>query len=159
MNRNDRKRAFIHASPAKIQTRLRVCAVWSESSPGAFWTAKDTRSLHAENEDYDQTARVRRLIWVFVGHTCQKIRFLTLRFVYYEICVGDENEYCLFIWTSALRLSNLLCLIYRKPWIDLDTVSYFFHLFPAFRHLDLPLATTQKTVSSNMKKLRICEVC
>ena len=26
----------------------------------------------------DQTARMSRLIWIFVGHTCQKVRFLTL---------------------------------------------------------------------------------
>ena len=32
-------------------------AVWSESSIGALWIAKDTNFLHADNEDSDQTAR------------------------------------------------------------------------------------------------------
>ena len=35
--------------------------------------------LHADNEGSDQTARMRRLIWVFVGRTRPKVRFLTLR--------------------------------------------------------------------------------
>ena len=55
---------------AKIQIRLRIRAVWSESLLGAFWIAKDAKFLHAGNEDSDQTARMRRLIWVFVGRTC-----------------------------------------------------------------------------------------
>ena len=35
--------------------------------------------LHADDEDSDQTARTRRLIRVFVGRTCLKVRFLPLR--------------------------------------------------------------------------------
>ena len=50
----------------------------SESSLGTFWIAKDAKFLHADNEDSDQTAWMRRLIWVFVGRTCQQVRFLTL---------------------------------------------------------------------------------
>ena len=37
--------------PAKIQISLRIHAVWLESSLGAFWIAKDTMLLHADNED------------------------------------------------------------------------------------------------------------
>ena len=64
--------------PAKIQIRLLINAVWSESSLDAFWIAKDAKVLHADNEDSDQTGRMRRLIYVFVGRTCQKVRFLIL---------------------------------------------------------------------------------
>ena len=49
------------------------------------------RSLHkiyaylaisnAPCEDSDQTARMRRLIWIFIGRTCPKECFLTLRFI------------------------------------------------------------------------------
>ena len=39
--------------PAKIQIR----AVWSETSLGAFWIAKDKIFLYADNEDSDQTTR------------------------------------------------------------------------------------------------------
>ena len=78
---NVRKRAVAHARPAKILISLRIRADWSESSLGAIWIAKDAKFLHADNEDSNQTARMRRLIWVFVGRTWQKVRFLNLRFI------------------------------------------------------------------------------
>ena len=37
---------------AKIQISLRIRAVWSESSLGAIWIAKDAKFLHADNEDW-----------------------------------------------------------------------------------------------------------
>ena len=76
ITRNDRKRNFGHVRPAKIQISLRIRAVWSESSLSAFSIAKDTKILYADNEDSDQTARMRRLIWVFVGRTREEITFL-----------------------------------------------------------------------------------
>ena len=45
----------------------RIRAVWSESSLGIFCIAKDTKFLHPVNEDSDQTARICKLIWVFVS--------------------------------------------------------------------------------------------
>ena len=60
---------------AKILISLRIRAVWSESSLGAILIAKDA-VFHADNEDSDQTARMRRMIWVFVFRTCLKVRFL-----------------------------------------------------------------------------------
>ena len=60
--RNVKTRTFWHLRPAKIQIRLRIRAVWSESSLGAFWIAKDAKFLLAYNEDSDQTARMHRLI-------------------------------------------------------------------------------------------------
>ena len=65
----------------KIQISLRIRAVWSEYSLGAFWIAMDLKFLHGDNEDSDQIARMRRLIWVFVGRICKKVRFLTFRVV------------------------------------------------------------------------------
>ena len=62
MSRDVWKRTFKNVRPAKIQISLRIRAVWSESSPCAFWTAKDV-----DNGYLDPTARMRRLIWVFVG--------------------------------------------------------------------------------------------
>ena len=84
ISHNGRKRTIGHLRPAKIQISLRVRAVWSESSPGAFWIAQDAYFLHADNEDSNQTARMRRLIWVFAGRTCKKVRFLTLRFILWK---------------------------------------------------------------------------
>ena len=47
--RNVRKRTFGHVHPAKIQISLRIRAVWSESSLGAFWIAKEATFLDADN--------------------------------------------------------------------------------------------------------------
>ena len=55
--------------PAKTRSNLSVRPVWSESSLCAQWVAKDPIFLHADNEDSDQTGRMPRLIWVFVGLT------------------------------------------------------------------------------------------
>ena len=66
MSRNVIKRTFENVRPAKIQISLRIRAVWSESSQGAYWIAKDVEFLHADNEDSDQAARMSRLIWVFI---------------------------------------------------------------------------------------------
>ena len=70
-----KKKKNVDLRSAKIQISLRIRAVWSESSLGAFWIAKDAMFLYADNEDSDKTARMRRLIWVFAGHTCPMIRF------------------------------------------------------------------------------------
>ena len=56
-SRNVRQRTFGHVCPVKIQIRLRIRAVWSESSLGAFLRAKETVSTHADKEDSDQTAQ------------------------------------------------------------------------------------------------------
>ena len=69
--------------PAKVQVSLRFRAVWSESSTNAFWIAKNAKFLHADNKDSDQTAWMRRLIWVLVGRTCQKIPFRMLCLTYW----------------------------------------------------------------------------
>ena len=50
---------------------------------GVFGIAKDSKFLHADNEDSNQTARMRRLIWICVGCTCLKVRFHMLRFKYW----------------------------------------------------------------------------
>ena len=81
MNHNVRKRTFIHVRQAKNQIRLRIRAVWSESSLGAFWLAKDVKYLYEDYEDSEQTAQKRRMICVFVGRTYQTVRFLTFRII------------------------------------------------------------------------------
>ena len=53
LSRNVRKRKFEHVRLAKIQISLLIFAVWSESSLGSFWIAKDATFLHADNEDSD----------------------------------------------------------------------------------------------------------
>ena len=56
-SRNVRKRTFGHVHPVKIQISLRIRAVWSECSLGAFWIAIGAKFLRADNEDSGHTAR------------------------------------------------------------------------------------------------------
>ena len=72
MRRDVSKWTFGHVHPAKIQISLRIRAVWSESSLGAFWIAKDAEFLHADNVDSHQIARMHSLIWVFDGPRMSK---------------------------------------------------------------------------------------
>ena len=58
MSLNVRIRTWGHVRPAQIQISLRIRAVWSESSLGAFWVAKDIKLLYRDNEDPDQTSRM-----------------------------------------------------------------------------------------------------
>ena len=53
-----------HVHSVKIQICLPIRPVWSESSLGAFIAKNKIKILH--NENSDQIARMRRLIWVFV---------------------------------------------------------------------------------------------
>ena len=74
-----KKCTFGHVRPAKFQISLRISEVWPESSLGTFWIAKDAKFLQADKEESHQTARMRKLIWVFVRRINQKVRFLMLR--------------------------------------------------------------------------------
>ena len=51
------KRIFGHVRPPKIQIRLRECAVWSESSVGAFRIPKDAQFPHVDNKDWSECVK------------------------------------------------------------------------------------------------------
>ena len=76
------KTTFKHVHPTKTQISLRIRAVWSESSLSAFRKIVSLTIENAPSEDSDQTAQMRRLIWIFAGRTFTKARFLTLRFIF-----------------------------------------------------------------------------
>ena len=71
-----KKSTYGHMRPSRIHISLRIRAVWSESSLGLFWLAKN-QFLHADNEDSVQSERMCRLIWFSPLGACQKARFLT----------------------------------------------------------------------------------
>ena len=81
-------------APAKTQISLGICPVWSESSLGTQWVAKDLSFLHADSEDSDQTGRMPRLIWVFVGCTCHFVCFVMrrLRLLIYVIFFYEKSD-------------------------------------------------------------------
>ena len=91
---------------AKIQISLGIRAVWSEASLGAFWIAADAKFLHADIEDSDQTARIRRLIWVFVGSTYQKVRFLTLWLILSQAVMNRMSRQVAPYNSKACQLKN-----------------------------------------------------
>ena len=73
-----RKRTFWYVRPTKTQIGLHIRAVWSESSLSTWRNFALLAIQTAPSEDSDQTARMRRLIWIFAGRTCLKLRLLTL---------------------------------------------------------------------------------
>ena len=56
INRNFRKRTFGYMRPANVQFSLRIRAVWSESSLGAFWIVMDAKFLNADKDDWSDCA-------------------------------------------------------------------------------------------------------
>ena len=95
MSHNVSKRTFRHERSAKIQISLRIRAVEWEASLVAFWKAMDVKDLNADNEASNQSARMRRLIWVFVGRSCQEVRFsqfvTRIGYVFYLFCQGTHG--------------------------------------------------------------------
>ena len=150
-NRNVMKRSSMHVRTAQIQISLRIRAVWSESSLGAFWIAKDAKVLHADNEDSDQTAPMRSLIWVFVGRKCQKVRFLPLRFLWYIISSRNKDamfplhHVCLtsfyVVYTASLTLSDVSTMSRCIPYFTEYTCFEIFSiiLYKGDNYLWLPL--------------------
>ena len=58
-----------HVRLAKTEISLGIRPAWSESSLSA-WRKLGSLATHwAHSEDYDQTGRMPRLIWVFAGRT------------------------------------------------------------------------------------------
>ena len=51
---------------------------------GSIMDSQGCKFFHVDNEDSDQTARMRRLIWVIAVRTCKKVRFLTLWFTLFQ---------------------------------------------------------------------------
>ena len=66
---------------AKTQISLGIRPVWSESSLCAQYVAKDSRFLHADSEDSDQTWRMPRLICLRWAHT-HFVGFVMTRLIY-----------------------------------------------------------------------------
>ena len=85
---------FVHVRQAKTQINLNT--VWSESSQGILWVAKEPMRLQRHSEDSDQTARMRRLIWVFarctynlVGNAVPLFICDFCRYIYLDVCMCE----------------------------------------------------------------------
>ena len=69
------QKTFLRTWLVQIQISLGIHAVWSESSLGIFWLAKNAKFMWTAKS---LTEPISRLIWVFVGCTFQKVCFHTL---------------------------------------------------------------------------------
>ena len=65
--------------PTKTQISMCIRPVWSGSSQWAKWVSEDPVFLQADSEDFDQTGRMSRLIWVFAGHKRHFVCFVKKR--------------------------------------------------------------------------------
>ena len=102
----------IYKTKKKKKKKKKSCNVRIRSfGLSAFWIAKDAKFLHADNEVSNQTARMRRLIRVFVGCTCQKVRFLTFRLLSVTIITfGNQylSQYFFFFLSMVSILLNFV---------------------------------------------------
>ena len=83
---------------AKSQISLGIHSVWSESVLCAQRVAKDPWFHLADSEDFDQTGRMPRLIWVFAGHTRQFVGFVMRQFIYILPCPTTLKTSFLMTW-------------------------------------------------------------
>ena len=96
MSNNVRKRTSSHVRPTKTQISLRIHAVWSESSLFAWRNFASLAIQNAQNVNSDQTARMRRLIWIFAWRTWPKVRFLTW--------LREPMSYIICLWIRAFAV-------------------------------------------------------
>ena len=75
-------------------------AVWSESSLSTCWIYNVAKFLHSEKEDSNQAVLMRSLIWVFVGRSCQKVRFC-------RTCVSMQVRYRRAVTRPFVRSSTI----------------------------------------------------
>ena len=92
---------------AKTQISLRISEGWSESSLSA-WRRFGSLAYHwVRCEDSDQTARMRRLIWVFAGRICNLVGTAVSRLICnasaYAVSLKLRGWYLSELW-SELQL-------------------------------------------------------
>ena len=105
ISHNVRKHTFWHVRITMTQISLRISVIWSDSSMSAWRNFAPLSIQNAPNEDSDQTARMRSLIWIFAGHTCRKLHFLPL----WPIALNTYFRYQLILlFKFILRLLALL---------------------------------------------------
>ena len=86
---------FRHVWSATVQISQHICAVWSKSSLGTFWIAKDAKFLHVNNKVSNQTAWMWKLIRVFIGWYVFSLSahiFSWLR-MHSDVCIGYKIPY------------------------------------------------------------------
>ena len=78
-----------HVYPVTTQISLRIGQVWLETSLWTQWVAKDPSFPHVDSKDSNQTGRILRLIWVFIGCTYHFAGFV----VHWLKCLSGYSFY------------------------------------------------------------------
>ena len=107
----------VHVRAAKSQIRLRIRAVWSKSSQGTVWVAKDQKRLSADSEDSDQPAR---MIWVFAVRKFNRVGNTVPRLV------TVQTRSSAIIRTTYSSVCPFLSSVFPTPSIHLnmDAINY-----------------------------------
>ena len=112
LSRNVRNRSLWYVRPTRTQISLQIRAVCSES-PSSAW--KNFAFIAIQFHPVKIQISLRRLIWIFAGHTYSKLRFLMLRFI------SERNHVChrhIFVvkWHFEFMISDI-----RK---DIEGIEY-----------------------------------
>ena len=93
-----------------VCTQRRLRSAWASAQSDqslccAQWVAKGPSFLHADSEDFDQTGRMPRLIWVFAGRTLTLLvlscRGSCIVFVPLQLPILKSNLSCLVLTPKA----------------------------------------------------------
>ena len=85
---------------------MRMTDEFETTLPVVFMVTRKIFFSNPTSTSTDQTARTRRLIWVFVGRIFKKVRFLTLRHIYFCMAVSKNINYTSFIY-HLVQMSDL----------------------------------------------------
>ena len=124
--------------PAKTQISLGIRPVWSESSLAVWRNLRSLATHWAHSEDYDQTGRMPRLIWVFAGRTLILL-VLSCLGSHHSTAAQNEsvNPKSRFTWRSisitkpvmVTNSSSIWIFRSRRKILNLKNIVFFFFFF------------------------------
>ena len=82
------------------QRRLKSVCAFAQSDQSSLSESRNFAPLAIQNEsseNSDQTARTRRLIWIFTGRTCPTVHFLIVAYLDWVVC---RSLSCLLAWST-----------------------------------------------------------
>ena len=101
MGHAKQKRDLSSLRPAWTKISLRIRAVWlrytmfaSKSGKYSAYFKEASQRFFVNSVDPDQTARMRRLNWIYAGHKDEKHRSFLCLFFYVRFNAKDTNLFC-----------------------------------------------------------------
>ena len=102
--KKERKR---HVRPAKTQISLDIRPVWSEFSLSAWRKLGSLPTHWAHIEEYDQTGRMPRLIWVFAVRKDHFVGLVMRRLIYFRRVSAFKLKCS--CWKEKCRCVDIFC--------------------------------------------------